>query len=207
MDRFHAFLDSTARWLVHDFGLLGLFIVAACDSSFLSLPEINDLLVVTMSINEPDRFWLFALVAALGSVTGCIALYTVGRKGGQAILRRKLSPQRIERLQTMFRRFDVLVVVVPSMLPPPCPFKVFVLSAGVFGMRFPRFAAAVLAGRAVRYLAEAWLAVRYGRQVTAYLKEYTLELALGALAVLLAFWLVRRLAARATQRDPFGGRS
>jgi membrane protein YqaA with SNARE-associated domain len=190
-------LRSTARWLVADFGLAGLYVVAFLDSSFLSVPEINDVLVVTMSLHEPRHFWVYALVAALGSVSGCLVLHAIGKKGGQALLRSRLRPDRVARLQAAFRRFDLFAVLVPSLLPPPCPFKIFVLSSGAFGMSYGRFVTAVALGRTLRYLVEGYLAVRFGARALDYLGEYARELALAAVASLLAVWLLRRLAARA----------
>src|SRR5690348_15422709 len=123
MNRLHAFADSTARWLVEGFGPWGLLLVAFCDSSFLSLPEVNDILVVTLSIQAPDRFWIFALFTTVGSVLGSTALHLVGKKGVGALLKLGLRPDRIASLRRTFRRFDVLAVLVPALVPPPCPFK------------------------------------------------------------------------------------
>ena len=149
------FLHSATTFLVENFGLGGLFVVALLDSSFLSLPEVNDILVVTLSLADRDRFWLYALVAALGSTTGCAALHALGKNGGRAILQRRVSPARIAKLQATFRRFDLFAVLVPSLLPPPCPFKIFVLASGVFGMSYARFLVTVMVGRSVRYLSAA----------------------------------------------------
>src|SRR5262245_36251568 len=120
MHRLAGWLDSTAQWLVNDFGLLGLVVVAFFDSSFLSLPEVNDILVITMSMRRPEHLALYAGAATLGSVLGCLALYAIGKKGGRPLLRRKLSPERLQRLERTLRRFDILAVLVPSLLPPPC---------------------------------------------------------------------------------------
>jgi membrane protein YqaA with SNARE-associated domain len=202
MERLHEILSSTARWLVTDFGLAGLFLVAFCDSSFLSLPEINDILVITMSLNDPDHFWIYGVTAALGSTAGCFALHMVGRRGGRAVLGKLASPRRQERLQEAFRRYDVLAVIVPSLLPPPCPFKVFVLATGVFRMGLPRFLAAVALGRSLRYLGEAWVAIHYGREFLYVLRPYAFEAALLLVALLLLLVLRKRILARSQAAAP-----
>src|SRR6059036_4255421 len=136
--------------------------LAVCDSSFISLPEVNDLLLMTFAINEPDSMVKFALLTTLGSVIGCALLYAVGRKGGEAFLRRSFADERLARVQSWYRRQGVLAVIVPSLLPPPTPFKIFVLSAGTFGISWPKFLTAVVIGRGIRYFSEGLLAVIYG---------------------------------------------
>ena len=192
-------VEAFGRWLeitLLPYGGLGLLVIAFFDSSFLSLPEINDLLVMTLSMAEPDQMPLFASSAATGSVLGSFTLHSLGKQGGLRLLQRKLSAQRIERLQGLYRRFDVLVVLVPSMLPPPCPFKIFVLGSGVFGMPTGRFLAAVSVGRATRYFVAGWLAVRYGPAALRIVQERPLEISGSVLAVALSVVLVVRLMRR-----------
>ena len=140
----------------------GLFLVAFLDSSFLSLPEINDVLVVLMVTRNEELMPYYAAMATLGSITGCLVLYVLGRKGGEAILRKRVSGPRLEKAIGLFRRFGVLAIIVPALLPPPAPFKVFVLLSGVTRVPWPRFCGAVAVGRGVRYFGEGLLAVRYG---------------------------------------------
>jgi len=137
-------------------------LLAICDSSFLSLPELNDVLLMTFSISHPEDAWKFAVLTILGSVIGCALLYAVGRKGGEAFLKRRFTNERLVRIQNWYRRYGVLAVIIPSLLPPPTPFKIFVLSAGTFGISWPKFLTAVVIGRGIRYLSEAILAVVYG---------------------------------------------
>src|SRR4051812_12320698 len=127
MSGFVAWLQSTALAL----GALGLLIVGFLDSSFLSLPEINDLLVIWMVTQHKSRMLLYAGAATLGSVVGCLALYYIGRKGGDALVRKRFSTERVDRALAAVRRHGVLAVLIPSLLPPPAPFKIFVLLAGV----------------------------------------------------------------------------
>ena len=137
-------------------------VLAMCDSSFLSLPEVNDLLLMTFSIREPESMVKFAALTTLGSVIGCALLYTVGRKGGEAFMTRRFAGERVARVRNWFQRYGILAVVVPSLLPPPTPFKIFVLSAGAFGISWPKFLTAVVIGRGIRYFSEGILAVMYG---------------------------------------------
>ena len=163
----------------------GLFFVAFLDSSFLSLPEINDLLVVAMVIEHKEDMWFYALMATLGSVAGCLVLYAIGRRGGEAIVRRRFGGSWMERAMALSRRYGVLAIAVPSILPPPAPFKVFVLLAGVSKVPRWQFTSAILVGRGFRYFGEGWLAVRYGEQAVEILERngQTVSLVLAALVL------------------------
>jgi membrane protein YqaA with SNARE-associated domain len=181
-------------------GAPGLVIVAFLDSSFLSLPEVTDILVVVLVIKRPE-FWMWhALFATLGSVAGCYALYLVGRKGGEVVLRRRFKAQNVDRGLEIFRRYGLLAVVVPSILPPPMPFKIFVLMAGVARVRPMTFILAALIGRGFRYGSEALLAYWYGEQATRFIRQNlpVVSLWLGAsiavLAIVYIVWRRRRAA-------------
>ena len=115
-------------------GAPGLFLVAFLDSSFLSLPEITDLLVIWMVTQHPDRMLLYVAAATLGSLAGCLMMYFFGRKGGDALVRKRFAGASVERAMAAFQRYGVMAVLIPSMLPPPAPFKIFVLLAGVAGI-------------------------------------------------------------------------
>jgi membrane protein YqaA with SNARE-associated domain len=132
-------------------GPFGMAVIAFFDSSFLSIPEVNDILVVTSSAAEPSRAWLFVLMTTAGSLLGCVALREVGRRGGEALLLRKFGPDRVARTRALFKKWDVLCLAIPSMLPPPVPFKIFVLSAGVFGLPLRRFLITIGIARSCRY--------------------------------------------------------
>ena len=125
----------------------GLFLIAFLDSSFLSLPEINDILVIVMVIEHKDLMPYYATMATLGSVTGCLLLYVIGRRGGEALLRRRFGGPRLERAMELSRKYGVLAVAIPAILPPPAPFKVFVVLAGVSRVPLVQFASAVALGR------------------------------------------------------------
>ena len=171
----------------------GIFIIAFLDSSFLSFPEVVDLIIVTIAIQQPYRMVYYAAMATAGSVVGCLALYFVGRRGGQALLQSRFGTGRVQRASLLFNRYGVWAVIVPSLLPPPAPFKVFVLLAGVSGLKPLRFTMAVLAGRSVRYFGVGLLAVWYGRRTLEFLHRHGWEftvvtLGLFALVVAWLFW-------------------
>ena len=132
-------------------GAAGMGVIAFFDSSFLSIPEVNDILVVTSSAAYPGRAWLYVLITTAGSVAGCLALREVGRRGGEALLVRRFGQERMERTRARFKKWDILCLAIPSMLPPPMPFKIFVLSAGVFGLPWRRFVVTIALARGARY--------------------------------------------------------
>lgn len=180
----------------------GLFLVAFLDSSFLSLPEINDLLVVLMVTEHKERMVYYATMATLGSITGCFLLYGIGRKGGEAVLRRRFHDRHVDRGLELFRRYGLLAVLIPAILPPPAPFKIFVLMAGVARVEAWKFAVAVGLGRGFRYFGEGLLAVWYGEQTMKYLEENgrTVSLAMAGLVVAgaVGYWLWSRRRAAGT---------
>src|SRR5919202_6462318 len=125
-------IHERVRWL-HDFirdvplyvAAPSMVVIGALDSSLLSLPEINDYLVVARCYHDPKSVFFFPLFAALGSVIGCVVLYEIMRRGGQAVLHRRFSPSNIDRVERAYARFGFLAVAVPAVLPPPTPFKIF----------------------------------------------------------------------------------
>jgi membrane protein YqaA with SNARE-associated domain len=179
----------------------GLFTIAALDSSFVSLPQINDLLVVFMVTEHKAWMPYYAAMATLGSVVGCSVLYVLANKGGEALLRKRLSSGRVDRALALYRRHGVLALMVPALLPPPAPFKLFVLGAGIAGVRPLKFVAGVAVARGIRYLALGTLAIYYGDAAIALMKTHgpTVGLSLAAIIVTAAvvwfLWNRRRRAA------------
>ena len=184
-------------------GSSGIFLAAFLDSSFLSLPEINDILVVMSAVRQPSTAWLPVLLATLGSLGGCSVLWWLGRRGGESLLVRRFGVERAERARRTFHRWGGLALAVPAVMPPPMPFKVFVVAAGVFRFPWPRFALTVFLARGARYAAWALVGAVYGSEALGMLRSFdawaagqkTLMLvvivALG-LGVLLFFWTRRR---------------
>lgn len=175
----------------------GLFLIAFFDSSFLSFPLGVDLLIIGLVTAHKERMLYYALMPTLGSMAGCFALYIVGRKGGEAFLRRRFADSHVDGALGVFRKYGVLAVAVPALLPPPAPFKPFVLAAGVAGVRPADFLIAVGIGRGVRYFGEALLAVWYGERAAQFVRHNVRSVSLGlAVAVLVGgvgwIWYRRR---------------
>src|ERR1700754_2004944 len=171
-------LSTIARWLEQYvigvpiyFAAPTMIVIGALDSSLLSLPEINDYLVVGRCYKYPSAVFYFPLFAAAGSVIGCNLLYTIMRRGGQGLLRRRFSVDSIKKVERDYERFGFLAVGVPAVLPPPLPFKIFVATAGV--LEYPRwkFLLTVMVGRSLCYYVEGILAVFYGRRVLLFFKD------------------------------------
>jgi len=170
-------------------GAPGLFVVAILDSSILTLPEINDLLVVLLVTRHKARLALYAGAATAGSIVGSLLLFTIGRKGGEAVLHKRFSVERSARAMAFIEKYGLLAIIIPSLLPPPMPFKMFVLLSGVARMSFARFITAVAIGRGTRYFGEGLLALRYGDQTMAFIHEHSWTVGI-VLTVALAVGLV-----------------
>ena len=171
-------LIAWVQGLAVTLGAPGLFLVAALDSSFLSLPQINDLLLILSVTRNPHLMPLYASMSTLGSLAGCFVMYGIGRKGEDALIKRRFSGPRSQRALAAFNRYGMLAVLVPAILPPPAPFKIFVILAGASKMSPWRFATAVVLGRGFRYFGEGLLAVWYGEQALAFLETHGRQVAL-----------------------------
>ena len=204
-----ALLDRLPHWaqkliagVLGATGGSGLFIIAFIDSSFGTLPIINDALVIALSLQHPEMMPFYVAMATLGSVAGCLTIYFVFRKGGEVALARRASPQKIERIRAWFDRNEFFAIAVPAVLPPPTPFKLFVMAAGVFQVRFRYFLIALILGRGFRYLFWGFLAVRYGERSITYLLNNYLQVSGVAASLMLLGWLIMRLAQRYSARRP-----
>jgi membrane protein YqaA with SNARE-associated domain len=158
--------------LVPMLGAPGMFVVAFLDSSFLSLPEINDILLVTSSHLHPERAWLYAIMTTLGSATGCLVMWELGRRGGEAFLTRRFGTQRVARTRAALQRWGVLTIAIPAVLPPPMPFKIFVVAAGVFGFSGKKLAITLLVARGLRYAFWAAMGAYYGDEALGWLERF-----------------------------------
>ncbi len=176
----------------------GLFVIGFLDSSFLSFPEINDLLVIVMVSQHPARMPYYAGLATLGSVAGCLALYYVAKRGGEKFLAKRFKGGTIEWGTNLMKKYGAMALVVPALLPPPAPFKIFVLLAGVAAVPLWTFVSAIAVGRGVRYFGEGILAVLWGEQAIAYVESNgrTVSLWIGGLTLVggaaYYFWKTRR---------------
>src|SRR6476469_3676489 len=120
----------------------GLFIIAYLDSSFLSFPEVNDIMIVSMVMKRPHLLPYYALMATLGSVLGCLSIYYIARAGGEAFLRKRFKEHHVDRGMALVQRYGLLMIIVPALLPPPAPFKIFILLAGVVSIPVWQFVSA-----------------------------------------------------------------
>jgi membrane protein YqaA with SNARE-associated domain len=165
----------------------GLFLIALLDSSFLSFPEVVDLLIVVYVTQHKERMVYYATLATLGSIAGCFLLYWVGLRGGERFLRKKFHEQHVDRALAMFQKHGLLAVIIPSLLPPPVPFKPFVLIAGIARVRPLDFLLAVALGRGVRYFGEGLLAVWYGERAAEFIKHNASAVSLAIAIAALVF--------------------
>ena len=170
-----------------------MILIGALDSSLLSLPEVNDYLVVARCYTHPRTVFFFPLFAAIGSVLGCLLLYTILSRGGRAVLHRRFRAEHVLRVERAYARFGIMALVVPALLPPPMPFKIFVATAGALQFPRRRFLLTILVARSVRYYTEGILAVFYGERVLRFLKDNGLlivSVAAGICLIALAIYLL-----------------
>src|SRR5262245_60880684 len=169
-----------------------MILIGAMDSSLLSLPEINDYLVVARCYTHPKTAFFFPLFPAIGSTLGCALLYTIFKRGGLAVLHRRFRVDRVEKVERAYARFGVLALAVPALLPPPLPFKIFIATAGALQFPRRRFLVTILIARSVRYYTEGILAVYYGERVLRFLKDNGLlivSIVAGVVVIALAIYL------------------
>jgi membrane protein YqaA with SNARE-associated domain len=188
-------ITAIQEW-ASELGGIGLFIVALLDSSFLSFPQVNDLLIIVLSTRYPERMPYYAGMTTIGSIIGCFLLYGVARRGGEVFLRKRLKGPFVDRAIALYQRHGLLAVVVPSLLPPPVPFKVFVLLAGAAAVSPVRFGLAVGIGRGIRYFGQGYLAVLYGEQAAEFMRAHGAEIGIGlaasAVLIALAVFILRK---------------
>jgi membrane protein YqaA with SNARE-associated domain len=195
----HTLKHILARYTVFIWSLLkplgawGVFAIAAIDSAALGMPL--DPVVAAYVYAAPARFLLYAAMAAAGSAAGSLVLYGIGYTGGEVLLRKRLSPARFEKMRASFDRHEFWALMLPSMVPPPFPFKVFVLAAAAFEMNFWHFLGAIFAGRFVRFIILALLVIKFGPEVVSFVGELAAQHLAGillAVAAVLGLWLVVR---------------
>jgi membrane protein YqaA with SNARE-associated domain len=187
-------LTKVSEYLI-TFGAFGLFAVALLDSTFVPLPSSADALMLLLTTAHPRWMLLYAFMATAGSALGCWILYLVSRRAGARALRR-FSEAKQKRVKELIERYDMAAVLVATLLPPPFPFKLFVVTAGVFRFSLVRFMIAIVVGRAFRFLLEGYFAVRYGAEAKAILAHYYPWIGLGLAVAILAFVIARRLMRR-----------
>jgi membrane protein YqaA with SNARE-associated domain len=193
------FLKLAAKWqfvilpAMLKLGFWGACAAALLDSSSIPIPM--DILVAGWVWNDKGRFWLYVIMASIGSAIGGLVPYGIGRAGGELFLMKRVNRERYEQLRERFEKQEFLAVMIPSMLPPPTPWKAFVFAAGVFEMRVAPFMLAVFCGRMVRWLALSLLVLKLGPSAVDVMKSHALPVvaAVGVLAVGgFALWWFRK---------------
>jgi membrane protein YqaA with SNARE-associated domain len=175
---------------------LSLFALSFLDSTVLPLPSVNDLLLIDLSIQFPLRMPYYAAMATIGSLSGSVLLYFLARKGEEVAFHKKAGSQA-PQIHRWMERNGFVTLTIAALLPPPTPFKLFVLAAGALGMPFRSFLAAMTIARTVRFFAEGYLAVRYGAQATRFLVEHSVGFAISTVAFVLVFYWIGRIVMRA----------
>jgi membrane protein YqaA with SNARE-associated domain len=190
LSRYTAFLWA----LLKPLGAWGVLVVAAIDGAFVGLPV--DAVVAGYVYQNRARFVLYALMASAGSALGSIVIYLIGYKGGEELLRKRIPPARFEKIHTAFDKHPFWSLMLPAMLPPPTPFKLFVLAAAVSEMSFARFLLAIFSGRMVRFLALGLLTIKFGPDVVHWLgavfQQHYYLLLEAIIAGLVVGWVIRR---------------
>jgi membrane protein YqaA with SNARE-associated domain len=183
-------LIATIQEWAAGFGGVGLLVSAALDSSFLSFPQVNDLLIIYLSTKRPELMPYYAGMTTIGSIIGCFVLYGVARKGGETFLRSRFNASVADRAMRLYQRHGLLAVVVPSLLPPPTPFKLFVLLAGAAKVSPWRFGLAIAIGRGIRYFGQGILAVMYGEQAIQLVRDHGVEVGIGLAVAAIVIGLI-----------------
>jgi membrane protein YqaA with SNARE-associated domain len=193
-------LGKFSHWLLA-FGPFGLFAIAFLDSVLVPIPGGVDAMLMLLAASRPSWMLIYVAAAMVGSTAGCVCLYLVSRRAGHRALAR-FSEAKQKRVKDLIDRYDVLSVLVASVLPPPFPFKLFVISAGVFRLNLLRFTLAIAGGRTFRYLLEGYLAVRYGDHAKEILKQYYPAIGIGLAVLIIIFFVGRNLIRRGRQAEP-----
>jgi len=179
-------------------GAPGLFLISFLDSSVLTFPIINDLLLVELCIQRPARLPLYASMAALGSILGCVLLFFLAKKGGEALFH-KHAGDRAQAIHNWVVRNGFMGMLVAALLPPPTPFKVFVIAAGVFEVQLLSFTSAITIARLLRYFGIGFLAIRYGHEALPYLGQHKLRVAIILFVIVIVSYLLSRVVLRKRQ--------
>ena len=181
-------LPALMKW-----GVLGVGAIAVLDSS--SIPVPMDAILALYVWNDKRHFWVYCLMAAAGSALGGLLPYGLGRAGGELFLLKRVNRARFERMRDRFQRQEFLAVMIPSMMPPPAPWKMFVFASGVFEMRVWNFLLAVFVGRMLRWLALSLLVLKLGPGAVDLVARHAVPtvIAVGVLAVIgFAWWWMRK---------------
>lgn len=182
-------------------GAPGLFLISFLDSSILTFPVVNDLLLIELCIQNPARMPLYATMAMIGSVVGCVLLFYIAEKGGEAFFHRKAG-ERAMHIRHWVEQNGFGGMLIAALLPPPTPFKVFVFAAGVFEVPLVSFVSAISLARAIRYFGIGYLAIRYGKDAMPFLAQHKLEVTGGIIVFAAVSYGLSRVILRAKPKHP-----
>jgi membrane protein YqaA with SNARE-associated domain len=201
LDNVGFFARMMAKWhlvvlpFLVKMGFWGAGLAALLDSS--SIPVPMDAIIAVYVWNDKGHFWVYCLLAAIGSAIGGLLPYGLGRAGGELFLLKRINRERFERMRDRFERQEFLAMMIPSMMPPPTPWKAFVFAAGVFEMRIPAFLLAVFCGRMVRWLLLSILVLKLGPGAVDVVAHHALPVVLGVLLLAVigfGVWWLRKSA-------------
>lgn len=195
-------LGQVSQFLI-SFGPFGLFAIAFLDSVMVPMPGGVDAVLLLLAAARPSWLLIYVAAATIGSTIGCVALYRLSQRAGKKALSR-FSESKQKRVKDLIDRYDVMSVLVASLLPPPFPFKLFVVSAGVFRLNLMRFTLAVAGGRTFRYLLLGFLAARYGDQAKELLTRYYPAIGITLAVLVILFFVAKALMRQSGKNQPSG---
>lgn len=195
-------LSKLSQYLI-SFGPFGLFTIAFLDSVMIPMPGGVDAVLLLLAASRPSWMLIYVAAATVGSTLGCVVLYRISQRAGKRALAR-FSESKQKRVKDLLDRYDVMSVLVASLLPPPFPFKLFVVSSGVFRLNIVRFTIAIAAGRTFRYLLEGYLAAHYGEHAKDLLAHYYPTIGITLAVLVIVFFIARAFMRQSAKREPSG---
>ena len=195
-------LSKLSQYLV-SFGPLGLFTIAFLDSVMIPMPGGVDAVLLLLAASKPSWMLIYVAAATVGSTLGCVVLYRISQRAGKRALAR-FSESKQKRVKDLIDRYDVMSVLVASLLPPPFPFKLFVVSSGVFRLNIVRFTIAIAVGRTFRYLLEGYVAARYGDHAKDLLAHYYPAIGITLAVLVIVFFIARTFMRPSAKNEPSG---
>jgi membrane protein YqaA with SNARE-associated domain len=195
-------LSKLSQYLV-SFGPFGLFTIAFLDSVMIPMPGGVDAVLLLLAASKPSWMLIYVAAATVGSTLGCVVLYRISQRAGKRALAR-FSESKQKRVKDLIDRYDVMSVLVASLLPPPFPFKLFVVSSGVFRLNIVRFTVAIAAGRTFRYLLEGYLAAHYGDHAKEILAHYYPTIGITLAVLVIVFFIARAFMRQSAKSEPSG---
>jgi len=200
MHKITSALSKLSQYLV-SFGPFGLFTIAFLDSVMIPMPGGVDAVLLLLAASRPSWMLIYVAAATVGSTLGCVVLYRISQRAGKRALSR-FSESKQKRVKDLIDRYDVMSVLVASLLPPPFPFKLFVVSSGVFRLNIVRFTIAIAVGRTFRYLLEGYIAAHYGDHAKEILSRYYPTIGITLAVLVIVFFVARALMRQSAKSEP-----